>query len=59
VFLKIIENRNFYLHLPYKMIFIVQTIIHVTNNSYMISVYTALHCNIYDDNCDCLACTVC
>lgn len=38
VFLKIIETNNFYLHLPYKMIVIVQTIIHVTNNSYVISV---------------------
>lgn len=38
VFLKVIETNNFYLHLPYKMIVIVQTIIHVTNNSYVISV---------------------
>jgi len=41
------------------MIVLVQTIIHVANNSYVISVYTALHCNIFDGNCDCLACTVC
>lgn len=59
VFLKMNENINFYLHLSYKVIVIVQTIIRVTNNS----VVNLLQCltafiAIFMLNCNCMAYSV-